>query len=191
MIGTTVRRCALGAAALVAALSVAGCETLPVTATVGRGDVREAIARGQLTSPRAATVSLVSLEGAPEGVAARFTQALDAAAAHREITLTDGASARYLLRGYLSAFQDESGATIAYTYDVFDAKTKRREQRVADTLVVPSSGSDPWSALTASALDSLAGQCADDLAVALAGTPEAQAAGGKLATAAPASTTVR
>jgi hypothetical protein len=166
---------ALVVAGLGMALALGGCvENIPV-ASVGQGDIRDAIAKGQLTSPRAATVALVSLEGAPESVAAQFRQALNAEAAHREITLTDAASARYLLRGYLSAYAGEQGITVSYTYDVFDAGDKRRQQRVADTIILPATGDDPWRALNGSAMTSLAGHSADDLAIALAGTPVAQA----------------
>ncbi len=162
-------------------LMLTGCEGLP-EANVGKGDIRNAIARGQLTSPRAATVALVSLEGAPESVAAQFRQVLTAEAANREITITDPASARYLVRGYLSAYaSDGGGVTASYTYDVFDAGAKRRQARVADTLDVPAQGEDPWGAVNRTAIASLAGHSADDLAVALAGTPEAQAS--KVATA--------
>jgi hypothetical protein len=191
MVGVVVRhRLAALSAIAVTALWLAGCEQMPVAASVGKGDIRNAIAKGQLTSPRAATVALISLDGAPDEVAAKFRQALSSEAANREITLTDVASAHYLLRGYLSAYASEGGVTVSYTYDVFDAAGKNRRARIADTMELPAQGDDPWMALNASALASLAGHGADDLAVALGGTPEAQAA--KMAAATePATSTVR
>lgn len=167
---------------LVLTAGLGGCDTMPEV-NVARGDIRNAIARGQLTSPKAATVALVSLEGAPEGVVARFRQKLATEAAAREITITDVASARYLVRGYLSAYGGEAGTTVAYVYDVFDAGRKRREQRVTDTLDVPASPADPWGAVSDPVIATLVSRSADDLAVALAGTPEAQAAAGKVAAA--------
>lgn len=175
-------RSALALALVGAALS--GCVEPMPQVQVGRGDIRNAIAKGQLTSPRAATVALVSLEGAPDGVEARFRQALATQAASREIAITDAASARYLVRGYLSAYPSEHGVTVAYTYDLFDAGSKLRRERVADEVDLPAVGGDPWAALTDTALTSLVGHSADDLAVALAGTPEAQAAAGHVASAA-------
>ncbi len=167
--------------------ALAGCVEQFPDAQVGRGDVRNAIARGQLTSPKAATVALVSLEGAPAPVEAQFRQALTGEAAAREIAVTDAASARYLVRGYLAAYAGEGGGVqVAYTYDVFDAASRRREQRLSDTIEVPGAGGDPWAAVGGAVLTSLAGRSADDLAVGLAGTPEAQAAAGKVASAAPA-----
>jgi hypothetical protein len=147
------------------------------TASVAKPDIRNAIARGQLTSPRAATVALASLEGAPDGVQARLRQSLSTEAASREITITDEVSARYLVRGYLSAYPGEKGITVAYVYDVFDSGRKLRDLRVEDTTDVPGSADDPWSAVTEPVIANLAARSADDLAVALAGTPEAQAAG--------------
>ncbi len=180
--GRRSRRLGAGLIGLALAAALAGCETMPEV-NVARGDIRNAIARGQLTSPKAATVALVSLEGAPENVAARFRQQLTTEAAAREVTVTDVASARYLVRGYLSAYEGDAGTTVAYVYDVFDAGRKRREQRVTDTIDVPGSPADPWSAVSDQVIASLVGRSADDLAVALGGMPEAQSASGKVAAA--------
>ena len=173
-------RWVLASVSLLMAGSLAGCvEPAPEIQANARPDIRNAIARGQLTSPRAATVSLVSLEGAPDTVQARFRQALATEAASREITITDEASARYLVRAYLSAYQTESGIQVSTVYDVYDAGRKLREQRVDDTLDVPGSAEDPWSAVNDTVVTNLAARSADDLALALGGTPEAQA--GKVA----------
>lgn len=175
------RRVTTGSAALAAALTLAGCvEGLP-EAQVGRGDIRNAIAKGELTSPKAATVALVSLEGAPAAVDSQFRQALTSEAANREISITDSVSAHYLVRGYLSAYPGDQGVTVAYTYDVFDAGAKQRRQRVSDTMDVPGDAADPWSAVDATVVSSLVTRSADELAVALAGTPEAQANASKVA----------
>lgn len=174
-ISATHRRVSAGAVALVWGLALAGCvEGLP-EAQVGRGDIRNAIAKGELTSPRAATVALVSLEGAPPAVESQFRQALTTEAANHEISITDPVSAHYLVRGYLSAYPGDQGVTVAYTYDVFDAGAKQRRQRVSDTIDVPGDGADAWGAVNATVVSSLVTRSADELAVALAGTPEAQA----------------
>ena len=74
------------APALVTAL-LGGCvDTLP-EAHVARGDVRNAIAKGEMTSPRAASVAMASMEGAPESVTARFDQIFAKEAGDREITI--------------------------------------------------------------------------------------------------------
>ncbi|MDX7953172.1 hypothetical protein P7D22_18575 [Lichenihabitans sp. Uapishka_5] len=160
--------------ALVLAAGLAGCvDNIPDVA-VSRGDVRQAIARGTLKSPRPATVALASLDAGPGDTAARFKAVFDKAAAERDITLVEPQAARYLVRGYLSAAPGEHGTDVAYVYDVFDA-AQRRMERVSDTLTLPAVSTDPWAAFDDRALASLAGRSADDLAVALASTPEAQA----------------
>lgn len=166
------------------ALLVAGCvDDIPDVA-VSRGDVRAAIARGSLKSPRPATVALASLEGAPSEVLVRFNGQFAREAADREITLADAGTARYLVRGYLSAAPSEHGTEVSYVYDVFDAD-HRRVERVTDMLTLPGSGPDAWALVDDRSMASLAGRSADDLAVALAGMPEAQAGATAVAATAP------
>lgn len=162
------------------ALTVAGCvDELPDVA-VGHGDVRAAIARGALKSPRPATVALASLEGAPPATVARFDGLFAREAADREITLADPKAARYLVRGYLNAAPAENGTAVSYVYDIYDAD-HRRVDRVTDVLTVPGSAPDAWATVDDRTMASLAGRSADDLAVALSATPEAQAGGAAVA----------
>jgi hypothetical protein len=161
---------------LAAALVLAGCVDEMPDVQVGRADVRAAIARGALKSPRPATVAFASLEGAPADLAARFTALVTKDAANREITVTEPNTARYLVRGYLSAAPGATGTDLVYVYDVFDGE-HRRIERLNDVLTVPGTATDAWTLLDDKAMASLAGRSADDLAVALAGTPEALAGG--------------
>jgi hypothetical protein len=119
-----------------------------------------------------ASVAIVSVEGAPPGVAARFVDELKQDAEARDIALTDAAKARYLVRGYLSASLSEDGASIEYVWDVFTAD-KRRAQRLNDVITVKGSGDDPWTLAGEGALTSVAERSADDLAAYLSDTPEA------------------
>lgn len=168
--------------AVALALGLSGCvDNIPDVA-VNRGDVRQAIARGTLKSPRPATIAFASLDGAPGDQATRFKAEFNKAAADREMILVDPKAARYLVRGYLSAAPGERGTDVAYVYDVFDAD-RRRVERVSDILSVPGGATDAWAVINDQALASLAGRSADDLAVALSGTPEAQA--GQVVAAAP------
>lgn len=161
-------------AGLALGLALGGCDGAP-DASVGRGDIRDAVARGQLASPRAATLALVSLNGAPDAVQARFRQAFTGEAVTRGISVTDAPSARYLVRGYLSAYPGDRGDTIAYVFDLFDARGKTRIRRVDDAVELPAASDDPWAGVGDEVMTALAGRSADDLAAALAGTPEAQA----------------
>ena len=163
---------------------LSGCvESFPVVAG-GENGVRNAVA-ASATSPRQATVALASLDGVPEAVSQRFDRAFAAEATAREITIVEPSTARYLVRGYLSAATSEAGTgtDLTYVYDIFDADDQRRVNRVTDTLTVPASGLEPWSSVDDKALTSLADRSADRLAAALAATPVAHAAPGPAATA--------
>ena len=167
------------------ALILAGCVDNIPDVTVGRGDVRNAIAKGTMKSPHAATVALASFEGAPAPIAARFDQIFAKEAAAREIAMVDAKKARYLICGYLSAYPSERGTDVAYVYDVFDAD-QHRVERVNDVITIPGNAPDAWAQVDDKTMTSLAGRSADDLAVALSGMPEAQTLDHAVASATPA-----
>ena len=124
----------------------------------------------------AATVAIVSLDGAPADLSARFHESLDQAAAARRIAVVEPAKARYLVRGYLSASPIEGGAEVDVVWDVF-TPDKQRVQRLSDAIAVKGSGDDAWAMLDDAALNGVAAKSADDLAAYLSNTPEAAPAG--------------
>jgi hypothetical protein len=124
------------------------------------------------------TLAIMSVEGAPEGLAEPFDQSLKAAAAQEQIALEPPTSAKYLVRGYLSASLVKDGASVDFVWDVF-TPDKQRAQRITDAIVVRGAGDDPWAMVTPAVLDSIASKSAADLAAYLSNTPEA-APGGAL-----------
>jgi hypothetical protein len=162
---------AFGAAALL--LPLCGCvETVAqLTPSV---DAHAQIARRPDVSLAGATVAFVSVDGPPSAVSASFSQIMAREAAAHDIVVTDTKKARYLVRGYLSAYATADGAAVEYVWDVFN-KDKQRAQRVDDALDVKGSGSDPWAIAGQAALASVAAKSADDLAAFLSNTPEAVA----------------
>jgi hypothetical protein len=121
-----------------------------------------------------ATVAIVSVEGAPDAIAARFTAALRGEAKSHDITLAEPSKARYLARGYLSASASSDGAEFEYVWDIF-GPDRRRAQRLNDVIAVKgSAGDDPWSLADAPALNSAATKSAEDLAAFLSNTPDAK-----------------
>ena len=167
-------RAALARLCVVAApLALCGC--VEVAADLApSAEAHHQIARREGVSLAQASVAVVSVEGAPGAISASFSQALEREARARDIVVVDAASARYLVRGYLSASLTADGASIEYVWDVFTAD-KQRAQRLSDVIAVKGSGDDPWALAGDAALTSVAAKSADDLAAYLSNTPEAAA----------------
>jgi hypothetical protein len=162
---------ACGAAALLPPLC--GCvET--VAQLTPNADSHAQFVRRPDVSLAGASVAFVSVDGPPAAVSASFSQIMAREAASHDIVITDTKKARYLVRGYLSAYSTADGAAVDYVWDVFN-KDKQRTQRVDDTLEVKGAGADPWSIAGEAALASVAAKSADDLAAFLSNTPEAVA----------------
>ncbi len=162
---------AWGALALIAALAAGGCVETAGEVAGGVEGSQQFVRRAD-ASMAGATMAIVSVEGAPSELASRFDQSLATAAAQRQIALAPPTSARYLVRGYLSAVPAQDGATVDFVWDLF-TPDKQRAQRLSDAIVVRGSGDDAWAMVTEAALDSIAAKCADDLAAYLSNTPEA------------------
>ena len=158
--------------ALAIALTAGGCvdsasDASPPTLAHRQIEPREGVSLAQ------ATVSIVSVDGAPESVTASFSEDLQRAAKAREIVLVEPRQAKYLVRGYLSATPVADGATLEYVWDVY-GPGKQREQRLNDIVSVKGTGVDPWAIAGEAALDNVAARSADDLAAYLSHTPEAK-----------------
>ena len=126
-----------------------------------------------------ATVAIMSVDGAPADVSARFRQSLDDAASARRIAVVAPAKAHYLVRGYVTASPIEGGAEVDIVWDVF-TPDKKRAQRLSDAIAVKGSGDEAWAMIDDAALNSVAAKCADDLAAYLSNTPEATPASAAL-----------
>jgi hypothetical protein len=152
----------LGLASCVEAASDAAPETALAQAPIAKRDG---------VSLAAATVAIVSLQGAPAAAGDDFRQSLAKQFADHEIVAADAKKARYLLRVYLAASSAEGGANLEYVVDVYDSH-RQRVARLDDGLGVNGSG-DAWSLMSTSVIESVAGKCADDVAAFLSNTPEA------------------
>lgn len=162
---------AAGLLALLAALAASGCVETAGDVAAGVEGSQQFVRRSD-ASMAGATMAIVSIEGAPSELTSRFDQKLDEAAVQRQIAVAPTTTARYLVRGYLTATPARDGATVDFVWDVFTAD-KQRAQRLSDLILVRGSGDDAWAMVTDSALDSIAAKCADDLAAYLSNTPEA------------------
>ena len=85
--------------------------------------------------PPPAALSVTQVEGAPAPLQTQFMAMFDADVAQREVALTDSANARYLARGYISAFPVDGGAKLTYVWDIYD-RTNHRAQRLNDEIAL-------------------------------------------------------
>ncbi len=157
-------------------LLLLGCATISGCNDVA-ADPPNADARAQFVPLAGAnmagpTLAVVSVDGAPADLSARFSQSFAEAAAARRIATVDPAKARYLVRGYLTATPIEGGTEVDVVWDVF-TPDKRRAQRLSDAIAVKGAGEDAWATVGDAGLDSIAAKSADDLAAYLSNTPEA------------------
>jgi hypothetical protein len=173
----SVRAFVAGLILLLASATLSACND--VAANPPRADLSAQFVMRDDANMAGATVAIVSVDGAPSDVSARFRQSLDEAAAARRIAVAAPAKARYLVRGYLTASPIEGGAEIDVVWDVF-TPNKQRAQRLSDAIAVKGAGDDAWAMIDDAALNSVAAKCADDLAAYLSNTPEAAPAGAAL-----------
>ncbi|HEV3045594.1 MAG TPA: hypothetical protein VGY52_17155 [Roseiarcus sp.] len=167
-------RGARGAAvAAVAAFALAGCVETAAELSPDADAQHSRLVRRPDVSLAGATVAFVSVDGPPAEVSATFIKDLAREASAQNIVVADSKKARYLVRGYLSAYQTNEGAAVEYVWDVF-TKDKLRAQRLNDYIEVKGQG-DPWAIAGEAALSSIAAKSADDLAAFLSNTPEAVA----------------
>ena len=169
---TGLRRRALSlAAVLLAAAGLCGCVETAADIAPGAPDQPQFVRRPDATLS-AASLAIMSVEGAPDDQTAIFQQTLDQAAAQRQIAVASPDAARYLAKGYLSAELVKDGASVDIVWDVF-TPDKQRVQRLSDTIIVRGSGDDPWAMVNGNVLATVAAKSADDLAAFLSNTPEA------------------
>lgn len=155
----------LGVLALL--MGLAGCaETAPPFETA-----LAPVVRREGANLAAAPVTLVSLQGAPEGRARDFEAALKRELSSRGVAMTPAKSGHYGLRGYLAAWSEPGGANFSYVFDVYD-RLRVRATRLDASFVVKGEG-DAWSLMNDKTVDALAAQSAEDIAAWLSQTPEA------------------
>ena len=113
-------------------------------------------------------IAIAPIIGTPPEIAARMTDALVVAGKDRKLTLLPaGGKANYTLRGYLVASSEKQGAKISYIWDLTDAQGSRVARVSGDEIIAKRPGSDPWSAVDAAAIRSIAGKTTSQLAASL------------------------
>jgi len=169
-----------GVAPLAGLLALAGCnDHISPAASASATQSAQIVPSGY--SPRPAAVAVTRMEGAPAPLKTQFMAFFDADAVKENVALTNSAGARYLARGYISAYPVDGGARLTYVWDIYD-RSNHRAQRLNDEIALKGAAEDPWALVDSSALAALAARSADELAAYLSNTPEAIAAATRQAT---------
>jgi hypothetical protein len=115
-------------------------------------------------------IAVAPIVGTTPEISKQLTDALIVAGEERKLTLLpNGSKANYTLRGYLVASREKRGSKISYIWDVTDDKGARVARVSGDEVITKRSGRDPWSAVDASAIRSIAGKTASQLAASMPG----------------------
>ncbi|MBV1702237.1 MAG: hypothetical protein KGQ46_10495 [Hyphomicrobiales bacterium] len=150
--------CTRGCAALLLVIAVSGC----AETGIGMAD-RQSSAPEATADAHGASISLVSLSGAPDSVQSRFSSLFGDSANRHEIKLATTDSAQYFTKGYIAADKTSLGTQISAVWDVFDLN-KKYVTRISSDITVASASTDAWAAADADNLRSLADQSANRLA---------------------------
>ena len=126
-------------------------------------------------SPHPAALSVTQMDGAPAPLQNQFMAYFNADVLQQDVALTDSASARYVAKGYISAYPVDGGAKLTYVWDIYD-RASHRAQRLNDEIAIKGAAADPWTLVNGEALAALAARSARELAAYLSNTPEAMAA---------------
>lgn len=113
--------------------------------------------------PPLAKVAIAPIIGAPDAIAKQIQQEFTSAVEKQRVSVLTGKDGRadYTLRGYFVAAKDKSATKVSYIWDITDPSGKRVNRITGEEVVSPSTGKDPWAALTPQVAQSIAGKAAN------------------------------
>jgi predicted small secreted protein len=102
------------------------------------------------------TIRFLPIIGAPVQSVTPLSRQLGAEARSRGLTIksSNDTTSSYILKGYLSAFQDGPAITVTYVWDVLD-NSGARLHRIQGNESVPLKAGDPWNAVPASVMQQI------------------------------------
>ncbi|MCJ8508699.1 hypothetical protein MUU53_12335 [Rhizobium lemnae] len=109
------------------------------------------------SATEAESIRFLPIIGAPVQAVTPLSKELGSSARAAGLTIKAAAdsSAGHILKGYLSAFEDDGKVTVVYVWDVLDA-TGARLNRIQGQLSTPSrGGADPWASVPAELMQSV------------------------------------
>lgn len=103
------------------------------------------------------SIRFLPIIGAPVEAVTPLSRQLGSDARSLGLTIksSSDSSAAYILKGYLSAFQDGPAITVTYVWDVLD-NSGTRLHRIQGNESVPLKAGDPWTAVPASVMQQIA-----------------------------------
>ncbi|CDN48676.1 hypothetical protein [Neorhizobium galegae] len=109
------------------------------------------------------TVRFLPIIGAPVQAVTPLSRQLGAQARANGLTIRPSSdnSTEHILKGYFSAFSDSGKVTIVYVWDILDSSGARLH-RMQGQESVPGSGQDPWAAVPASTMETIAAKTIQD-----------------------------
>ena len=110
----------------------------------------------------AGTVRFLPIIGAPVQAVTPLSRQLGTTARARGLTIKSSAdtSSDHILKGYFSAFADGGTVTVVYVWDVLD-NAGARLHRIQGQESVAGDGADPWAAVPATLMQSIASKTID------------------------------
>ncbi len=102
-------------------------------------------------------VHILPVVGAPADKIAALSRTLSANASSNGIVLTqrDSAETQYQLKGYLSAFSDETQTNVVYVWDILNTNNQR-VYRIQGQKSISTITNDAWQAVSADIMEAIA-----------------------------------
>ena len=159
------------AAATLAAIGLAGCETGGNLLGGGSGTPPSAAIApppmAQAPQPQTAVkLAIAPVIGPPESVSKALVAQVTGAAERQRVAIAGaGDQAAFTLRGFFVApTKDKSANKLSYIWDVTDPANKRVNRITGEETLAVQAGNDPWTAVTPQVMQSIADKTAASLA---------------------------
>jgi hypothetical protein len=149
-----------------AGLGLAGCESATSLFGSSATATQDPIAAPAAPQPALAKVMVAPIIGAPDAVAKQIQQEFTNAIEKQRVSVAVAKDERvdYTLRGYIVAAKDKQGTKVSYIWDVTDPTGKRVNRVTGEEMASAGGSKDPWTALTPTVAQSIAGKAANSFA---------------------------
>ena len=121
------------------------------------GGAEEVAALPRANSEAGETIRFLPIIGAPVEAVTPLSKRLGAEARSSGLTIRSASdnSARYILKGYFSAMNDDGKTTVVYVWDVLDGSGARLH-RIQGQETVSGTAADPWTVVPARTMEGIA-----------------------------------